>query len=59
MHWDGNARVLTSFAVDMMTAIDTPQFPALRFEEFAETLTADRFQTAISITLSFSETGIS
>jgi hypothetical protein len=59
VNWNGNARVLTSFSIDMMATIDAFLFPAPGFEELAEFLAADCFQTAISMTLSFSDTEMS
>lgn len=38
---------------------DSLQLPTLGFDEFAEFLATDSFQTAISITLSFSDIEIS
>jgi len=43
----------------MMATIDAFLFPAPGFEELAEFLAADCFQTAISMTLSFSDTEMS
>ena len=59
MNWNGNTRILSSFGVDMMTAIDSFQFPALSFNELTEFLAAYYFQTAISMTLSFPVTAMS
>ena len=56
---DRNARILSRFGINMVTALDSFQFPTLFFDKLAEFLSAYSFQTAISITLSFSDTEIS
>ena len=57
--WNRNTGILSSFGIDMMTAIYSLQFPAFGFNKLAEFLTADSFQMAISITLSFPDIEIS
>jgi hypothetical protein len=42
-----------------MATIDTLQFPTFFFQEAAETLSADNFQTAISIILSLGDASMS
>jgi hypothetical protein len=49
-----NPHIFFRFGINMMTAIDPLQFPAFSFDKLREPLSADRFQTAISIILSFS-----
>lgn len=59
MDGNSNARILSSFGINMMAAVDSLQLPALSLDEPTELLAAYSFQTAISITLSFSDIEIS
>ena len=53
MNWHRYTGILSWFCIDMMTAVDSLQPPAIFFDEFAEFLATYGLQTAISITLSF------
>ena len=55
MNWNRNAGVYSGFRIDMMTPIYSFQFPPFVFNKPTEPFATDRFQTAISIILSFSD----
>ncbi len=59
MNWYRNTCIFSGFGKYVMTANDSLQFPAFIFNERTKSLTADSFQTAISIILSLLETEIS
>ena len=56
MHGDGNAG--GNARVNVMAAADSSQPPSPGLENLAESFTADRLHTAISITRSESDMGI-
>lgn len=59
MHGHGDAGGIALVPVDVVAARDAIEHPAVRFEQPAKVLTADGFQTAISMTRSVSWMAIS
>ena len=59
MNGYGNTCGMPGFSVDMMTAGHSLQFPTVFFEQPSKIFARNGFQTAMSITLSLAEIGMS